>query len=365
MQYVFNWESGNLARISDKKKTDRKCGKYFRNRRRKMVILKNRPLNIDKDEPFKEDKLGREKNIESLTQLLTNCNDSFVLAVDSPWGSGKTTFIKMWMQYLKNRGFPVIYFNAWENDFSDNALVSLIGKIETGIKEIDIPKEKKRLVKESFENAKKIGAKIVKLSLPMALKAATLGLIDIKNEDIEKALSDFTEKVAEKSIKEYEKSRQTIDNLKEELEKFVEHIINSEDAQYNKSLVIFIDELDRCRPTFAIEVLEKVKHIFDVPQIVFVLGIDKEQLGHSIKSVYGEQFGVEGYLKRFIDITYSLPTADKGEFLEYLFVRFGIADYLEKKKTDRDILRNLHNILPNIFEHFKFSLRDQEQFVAH
>jgi hypothetical protein len=331
------------------------------------MILKNQPLNIDKDNPFKEDRLGREKNIEALTQLLTSCEDSFVLAVDSPWGGGKTTFIKMWMQYLKNRGFPVIYFNAWENDFSNNALVSLIGEIETSLKTIDIPDDKRKLVRKSFNKAKKLGVKIAKLSVPLVLKAVTLGLIDIKNEDIEKTLSDLTEKFATDSIKEYEESRKTIENLKKELKNFAESIINLEETKERKSLVIFIDELDRCRPTYAIEVLEKVKHVFDVPNIIFVLGIAKEQLGHSIKSVYGSDFDHEGYLKRFIDISYDLPAPDKGKFLEYLMSRFGISDDLKNREinTDRNGGRHLHEILSNIFEHFNYGLRDQEQFIAH
>ncbi|MCK4763035.1 MAG: hypothetical protein KAW12_12635 [Candidatus Aminicenantes bacterium] len=62
------------------------------------MILKNQPLNINRDNPFEEDKLGRDKNIDSLTQLPANCTGSFVLAVDAPWASGKTTFIKMWEQ---------------------------------------------------------------------------------------------------------------------------------------------------------------------------------------------------------------------------------------------------------------------------
>ncbi|MFC2155955.1 P-loop NTPase fold protein [Acidobacteriota bacterium] len=329
--------------------------------------LKNPPLNIDRDDPFKEDKLGRDKNIEALTQLLTSSEDSFVLAVNSPWGGGKTTFIKMWIQYLKNRGFPVIYFNAWENDFTDNALVSLMGEIGKGIEEIDISKEKNKLVKKSFKKAKKIGSNLIKLSVPLALKAATLGILDIKNEDVEKTLSDFSEKVAANSIKEYEESRKTIDNLKKELKEFAGNISSPERDEESNPLIIFIDELDRCRPTYAIEILEKVKHIFDVPFIIFVLGVDKEQLGHSIQSVYGEKFLVEGYLKRFIDITYDLPTPDKGKFLEYLVARFGILNDWKNRKANIDShgLGYINIILSDIFEHFNYSLRHQEQFIAH
>jgi predicted AAA+ superfamily ATPase len=89
-------------------------------------------LEIPADAPFKHDLLEREQSAEVLTQFVSRLDEPFVLAIDSPWGSGKTTFLKMWLRSLQNRGFPCLYFNAWQNDFSDSPLVSLIGEIGDG-----------------------------------------------------------------------------------------------------------------------------------------------------------------------------------------------------------------------------------------
>lgn len=66
--------------------------------------------------------------------------------------------------------------------------------------------------------------------------------------------------------------------------------------------MFFIDELDRCRPTFAIELLERIKHLFDIQNIVFVLSIDKEQLEASTAAAYGSAINAPEYLRRFIDL---------------------------------------------------------------
>jgi predicted AAA+ superfamily ATPase len=92
----------------------------------KEVRFKPHAIPISKDDPFKEDLLGRRERAEILTEFVGSLTEPFVLAIDSPWRTGKTTFLKMWMQHLENEGFPRLYFNAWENDFSDSPLVSLI-----------------------------------------------------------------------------------------------------------------------------------------------------------------------------------------------------------------------------------------------
>jgi hypothetical protein len=75
--------------------------------------------------------------------------------------------------------------------------------------------------------------------------------------------------------------------------------------------VILIDELDRCRPTYAIEMLEAIKHWFCVPNVVFVLAMDREQLSHSIRAVYGQGFDVDGYFLRFFHLLEQMPSLNE------------------------------------------------------
>lgn len=92
-------------------------------------------IEVPEDDPFKYDQLGRKKPAEILTHLVGSVQGPCVLAVDAPWGTGKTTFLKMWSQYLRQdkQGFPVIGFNAWETDFSGNPFQALSSELTSGL----------------------------------------------------------------------------------------------------------------------------------------------------------------------------------------------------------------------------------------
>ena len=77
-----------------------------------------------------------------------------------------------------------------------------------------------------------------------------------------------------------------------------------------------IDELDRCRPSYAIELLESAKHIFSVDGVVFALSTNRQQLEASIKGVYGDSFSATDYLERFFDISFRLPSVDRRIYIE-------------------------------------------------
>lgn len=84
-------------------------------------------------------------------------------------------------------------------------------------------------------------------------------------------------------------------------------ILNDIVTEEAQKLVIFIDELDRCRPTFAIETLERIKHYFDDERIIFVVSVNKEQLIHTISKFYGASFDATAYLNKFFDMNIYLP----------------------------------------------------------
>ncbi len=72
-------------------------------------------------------------------------------------------------------------------------------------------------------------------------------------------------------------------------------------------LVIFIDELDRCKPTYAIKLLEQIKHYMMDDRITFVFSVNLEQLQHTIKCYYGADFDASRYLDRFFDFRIDWP----------------------------------------------------------
>lgn len=321
------------------------------------MILKSRDIEIIEDDPYRNDALSRKESGEALTEFVLSANDSVVVCVDAPWGQGKTTFLRMWEQHLKNNDIPTIYFNAWESDFSDDALVCLIGEISASITELSKTGDESK-AREYLVKTKDIGVALLKRSVPVAAKIATAGALDL-DKVTEQALAGLAESIAKEQLEKYENSKKSIKSFREAISQLASSITDPDNP---KPLVFIIDELDRCRPNFAIEILEKAKHFFNVDNIVFVLGADKIQLGSSIKAIYGEGLNVNGYLRRFMDFDYVLPPPEKGLFVKSLFKKYSFNEYFSKKNT-RGIQCEGDQALKmfsELFELYSLTLREQE-----
>ena len=238
----------------------------------------------------KNDALGRAHFAGRLTDIVENAAEhkSFAMSLHGGWGTGKTYLLRGWQKQLQKEGRQVVYFNAWEDDFQADPLTAIVGQLWKKIKESDSA-EIKASLKSLFGN---LGEKV------LGVVGATRG--------------DF-QSVAERTVDGYLNMRVELDDLKERLEKFAKKV----KGQTKFPLVFIVDELDRCRPTFAIEVLERVKHLFGAPNIVFVFGVNKEVLKASIQSVYGE-IKTENYLRRFFDIGLTLPPANASAYCRFL-----------------------------------------------
>lgn len=95
-------------------------------------------------------------------------------------------------------------------------------------------------------------------------------------------------------------------------------------------VVFFVDELDRCNPNYAVSVLERIKHLFDIPNLVFVLAINKKQLCNAIQGYFGSMnMDSNEYLRRFIDIEYTLPAPQLEKFCNYLYDEYGFDEFSE------------------------------------
>lgn len=318
--------------------------------------IKHSDIEISTDNPFANCKLGREKYAAILTSIVDSYADGFVLAVNNEWGAGKTTFIKMWEQSLKNKGFKTSYFNAWQNDFDSNPLIAILSEIKALTKSND----------EGFKSLLKKGAVLTKSILPSLLEAVAGKYIKIK--PITDAIKNTTEAATEilkDEIDEYAKKKKGLIEFRDELSKFISSHNNE------KPFVFIIDELDRCRPNYAVEVLEYIKHFFSVPGIVFILSIDKIQLSNAIRGFYGsEKIDSGEYLRRFIDIEFSLPKPSSEDFCKYLYEYFEFDQFFmstariyhqEVQKDGETFLR--FSII--LFNKQALSLRQQEKVFAH
>lgn len=306
-------------------------------------------VEIKADEPFQNDKLGRKESAEILTQFIKSSNgEPLVLCINAPWGQGKTTFLKMWQTYLQNEdnGFKTIYFDSWKNDFTDDALVAILGEISSFI---DTCKDDDEEINNKFKKATGVATKFLRKGVPALIKGATYNFLDL-DSGIENAAAALAESVTNDVIDHYVKSKKSLDDFKELLTEL------ASDISSDKPIVFIIDELDRCRPNFAVEVLEKVKHFFSVQNIVFVLGADKEQLGNSMKMLYGNELDVSEYLRRFIDFDYALPTPDNKQFIGALFEKYQFNSRIKGNQEYQDAF----NMLLVLFNAYGLTFRQQE-----
>lgn len=95
-------------------------------------------------------------------------------------------------------------------------------------------------------------------------------------------------------------------------------------------IAFFIDELDRCRPDYAVRLLERLKHLFSIAGVFFVLAVDRQQLEASVQGVYGANLNATGYPRKFIDLRYPLPQLSTEEFARALIERFDLAPVLQQ-----------------------------------
>ena len=258
--------------------------------------LKHGILEIPEKTPYENDLMDREEFGNNLTKIISEITSPLTISVNGAWGTGKTAFLKMWEQSLKNDEFSTIYFSAWEDDYCNNAFLALMGQIWSKIKS---------------GTWKEMGKTFKEVLIP-SIKGVGSHFLNQAGLDT-KTLQSQAEKMIEEYATETSGLRDTKKRLKEVAHKCRE--------KSGKPLIIIIDELDRCRPLFAIELLEKIKHFFELPGIVFVLGIDRKQLEHSIQSVYGD-IDADGYLRRFIDLEFLLKASSTDAFITSIFGKY-------------------------------------------
>ena len=283
----------------------------------------------------------RDKLAERFTQYLDHRNTekgAYVANLNGAWGTGKTFFVDNWCQQLKENNRLAIKIDAWESDYLKDPLAIIVAELLEQVKA-------QSKLKDTFCTERKI-AKIFTHLSKSTISAALMGAgkvflgeetyKDFKEviQETGHALSNLSDfQVASKDenlgefglevFKTHKKHKAFViefitlfqDHLIEANKSLSTEMINDKDAEKIKTY-IFIDELDRCRPTYAIEMLETVKHLFNIPNLVFVLSTDTAQLEHSIKVVYGEGFDAREYLSRFFEQRLLLPMPDHFTFLK-------------------------------------------------
>ena len=289
----------------------------------------------ESDDLFKNDKLDREDQVRAVTGLLRNLDGPCVLAIDSAWGSGKTVFLKMLAQNMRNDGFHVAEFNAWETDFSTDPLIALFSALEPTLNMT--PEDKGKTVMRA---GAALVSKLASSSVPFM-------------PDIASAVTDAGEQTQTTFKARLKAHRETV----EAIQRFKDELESVKDDHF--PVVICVDELDRCRPNYALEFLEIAKHIFDADGVSFILAVNMSELAHSVEALYGSNFDGRTYLRRFVDHVLYLPKPDRTRFVDHLLESVGLSHVTDPSRMIRAFFNDF------VLETSDISLRDVEQAICH
>ena len=289
-----------------------------------MSLLKN---NIEA-KPFVDDLMNLESFAENLlkhaiTESVVNTG-SAVISLNAEFGMGKSYFLKMFEKFLNEKEINCLSINSWENDFYNEPLIVLLCEFNIFLKDKDDDLAKK--LKEVIGEAIEVAGNVI-FSISNQIVKNTTGL------DPKKTLEDAKPKKSESSsiFNDYNNKKSTLKNLKNALEKYTEKL--------QKPLIILIDELDRTRPSYAVEFLETLKHFFDVKNIVFILAVNKKQLETSVKCLYGD-INFDEYYRKFASQNIELPYFEESieNYISKKIIEiFGIAELDKDISSDENI----------------------------
>uniref|UniRef100_UPI003CFDE25F KAP family P-loop NTPase fold protein n=1 Tax=Altererythrobacter sp. TaxID=1872480 RepID=UPI003CFDE25F len=260
-----------------------------------------------------EEPLSRLELANQLTSLYANLEHGTVAVLNGRWGSGKSTFSKKLVHHLDASGISTTYFDAFAKDFSDSPFLALSAHVVDEIKKRG--NQTLPSAREIKEKSKKVSKKLASTSAKVLVKAVTLGLIGASEIDalseVASDIGDATGGVAEEvslnvfdeyleAESDFEQFRSSLNGLAEALGSS-DTVIREGDSGLQSKTVFIIDELDRCRPDFALGILEVIKHLFDNENVHFLLVTNIDYLVASVNSRYGMGNSSSEYLEKFYD----------------------------------------------------------------
>ncbi len=320
------------------------------------------PIEVAVEEGFANDVLDRKPYGEALCNVISRSQDELVICLDGKWGEGKTTFVKMLRGLLAESDIPSIYIDAFNSDHVEDPFFAVASEISTFAEEAGIQQEARTTLKKRTLAA---GVQLLSWGAKVGLKAATLGALNASDiealsevkGDIAEGFSEMASKLVQVRLEAYSNSIAVFDAYRSSLSALPGAI----DSDKTNKLVVIIDELDRCKPTFAVSLIEQVKHLFSVPNVAFLLVMNKEQLQESIRSIYGQGIDASTYLQKFINLETRIPRKSS-----YYSHRSDVATYIRHLWKLHDFeswgdQQNILECLEILARHYDLSLREVER----
>lgn len=277
----------------------------------------------------KLDVLNRKDFIDKLIQLVEGFADKkqgCCFGIDGVWGSGKTFVLEKFEEQLRviqaeetaRDKYYVFHYDCWQYDYYEEPAIAIIVAI---LDEID---RENSLFSKDVENAGKVAVETVKATLKKIASELCKNRIGI---DLIEVASEVLDKTDKEEIRDFD----SLYSFKKSLEE-TRYCIK--EIAKDKTVVIVVDELDRCLPIYSIKVLERLHHIFNgLDNVIVIVSMDKSQLEHSIKAIYGE-IDVDTYLRKFISFKVSLDNGEVERYAEKFSEYFSMFDMLDEERDE-------------------------------
>ena len=259
--------------------------------------------------------------------------------INAPWGMGKSLFADAIKEYLSENYEEIntLYVNSWKMDFYDEPMKALIAEMS----------EDNIITVESTEKAKNFLKNCGKIFFGKILKNFLLKRFNLNDKDIEE-IKSFFNGLDTSELEDYK-------NYKKLLEEFKDTLSKEE-----RPKIIIIDELDRCRPDYAIQLLEIIKHIFDVKNIIFLFLINREQLESIVSTIYMNSNLSNKYFEKFYDVELNLPEVNYEELSE---PEFQVVNYFKEYRVDKNnFSENRDLVIQKIFLDIAFVIKNNLYF---
>ena len=329
------------------------------------------PLEVGDHEGFmpEKDLFGRAELGNGLSNIVSQVEEPLVIALDGAWGSGKTTFLKMWAGELRKAKHPVVYFDAFENDYVEDAFAALARELvelaeqredEASVLSSDFKRKAVKLGSMLLRGAAKVGYR----ATVRAVTAGTVSADDLLEvaDDVAGEVEGVADHYMEQMLASPRQQREIVDGFRKALEELPGLLSPRGDGEDQKPLIYIIDELDRCKPVFALALLERIKHFMSVPNVHFVLGVNMRQLESLVKFAYGSDVDANLYLQKFVkifigDIKEGKSSKNIQKYCEY------IRESLEIPRTEMANTAVL--AITRLLKHHGRNFRSAEKALAH
>lgn len=307
---------------------------------------------------FKDsDRLGLKKFSDGLKSFIFSQypleKESFVVSLNSRFGSGKTWFIEMFSNDLKEEGYRVININAWKNDFFKEPVVTILCEIISHIE------HNKSLIGKSTD----FMTNLLRTAASVAIVTSSQVIDNLTGVSIMETTRAVKEGIDIKHGNEIFK----IYNAHAELYTYIQNALDDYISTLDGNpLIILVDELDRCRPDHAVRFIETIKHFFPIKGIIFVLAVDKNQLESTVKCLYGQQLDFPEYYRKFVHRNVSLPPITKGSANSYVTANMKQFFSLQFRTGSfaARIDEHFESNVVQLCRAFNFSLRQMNDFFS-